>query len=247
MHMSLQSRLAHPCFPQPENPNVSVWRYMDLSRFIWLLSKRELYFTRLDRLQDPFEGSSTRKTIDGLRLVLEQIGLPDVLNNLMALYRESRTTMYVNCWYCGDSESEAMWKLYCPNGNGVAIRCSYSQLAQSVAADEQVYIGCITYIDHEKHAFRDSNIFFPVMHKRVAFSHEHEVRLVKQVEKVKDTDQPLGVTIKWDPMEHVSAVFVDPYAAEYHFQAVSAILNSLSPGWSVPLNWSQIKATPVFE
>ena len=155
--------------------------------------------------------------------------------------------MYVNCWSYGDSESEAMWKLYCPNGNGIAIQCSYRRLAESIEADDQIFIGRVTYIDYESHHFPNANLYTPVMHKRATFSHESEVRLAKRVGEGKDRDQPLGITIEWDPMEHVSGVFVDPYALEYHFEAVSAILNSLSPGWSVPLNWSQIKAPPVFE
>ncbi len=243
--MSLKSRLEHPSFPQPEDPNVNVWRYMDLSKFIWLLSERKLYFSRVDLLQDPFEGSSTRKTLDSLRVLVQSIH-PEAWNNFSMLYRESRTKMYVNCWYCGDSESEAMWKLYCPNGNGIAIQCSYRRLAESIEADDQIFIGRVTYVDYENYYFPDANLYSVVMHKRAAFSHENEVRLVKRVAKGEDSDQPLGITIEWDPMEHVSAVFVDPYASEYHFDAVSVILKSLSPEWSVPLNWSQIKACPVF-
>ena len=49
----------HPAFEQPSDENVSLWRYMDFTKFISLLETSCLYFCRADRLRldDPFEGS----------------------------------------------------------------------------------------------------------------------------------------------------------------------------------------------
>ena len=50
----------HPSFPAPTDPNISLWRYMDLSKFVWMLQHRALYYCRLDGLGDPYEGHYTR-------------------------------------------------------------------------------------------------------------------------------------------------------------------------------------------
>jgi hypothetical protein len=39
---------------------MSLWRYMDLAKFVWMLQRRALYFCRLDALGDPYEGHYTR-------------------------------------------------------------------------------------------------------------------------------------------------------------------------------------------
>src|SRR5262245_880889 len=96
--MDIQARLKHPAFPQPESPDIAVWRYMDLSKFIWLLQHQELYFSRLDHLQDPFEGSVTRKTVEGVAKFLSRQGNPEPTDQIARLFRDSRKSTYVNCW-----------------------------------------------------------------------------------------------------------------------------------------------------
>lgn len=57
----------HPSFPQPEKPLTPVWRYMDFAKLVSLLQHGALYFPRLDRLADPFEGSLSRAEFERIR------------------------------------------------------------------------------------------------------------------------------------------------------------------------------------
>jgi len=43
---------AHPVFEGPPDPDVKIWRYMALSKFVWMIQKRALYFCRADLLGD---------------------------------------------------------------------------------------------------------------------------------------------------------------------------------------------------
>jgi hypothetical protein len=45
--------------------------------------------------------------------------------------------------------------------------------------DDKLYVGCVNYIDYETQSFKVGSILYPVMHKRLSFAHENEVRLVK--------------------------------------------------------------------
>lgn len=55
------AHVAHPGFSPPDDRNATIWRYMDLTKFLSLIDKSSLYFIRNDRLLslDPYEGSYT--------------------------------------------------------------------------------------------------------------------------------------------------------------------------------------------
>src|SRR5271157_280585 len=55
---------SHPTLVQPENPNATIWKYIDLPELIYLLQERKLWFSRLDMLGDPFEGSVERSLVE---------------------------------------------------------------------------------------------------------------------------------------------------------------------------------------
>jgi len=108
----------HPRFLQPENDDVKVWRYMDFTKFIALLNSSCLFFSRVDRFDDPFEGSWP--TIN----VLERERVPQNLpfdQHEMYLQGTRRSPdrsqavlklTAVNCWHENEHESAAMWKIY---------------------------------------------------------------------------------------------------------------------------------------
>jgi hypothetical protein len=244
---TLESRLKHPCFPQPEDPSVKVWRYMDLAKFVWLLTHKQLYFTRLDLLSDSHEGSVTPQTAKGIDEFLKLRGAKVGWEQLSKLYQLSRRTTFINCWYAGNNESEAMWRLYCGAGHGVAIRTTYTLLVDSIKKDNDIFIGLVSYIDYEREGFPSANMFYPVMHKRLAFAHEREVRMVTSPSKYRASSPepaPASLTFEWDPTHLIEAVYVDPYAPEYYFEAVQSIVKGLAPSLARKLVWSQMKSVP---
>ena len=44
---------------QPEDRSIRLWRVMDLPRFVSLLHRRSLHFSRLDQFEDSLEGQFT--------------------------------------------------------------------------------------------------------------------------------------------------------------------------------------------
>jgi hypothetical protein len=53
----------HPVFVPPEDTNSLIWRYTDLAKLLSLLDRSELFFPRLDKLEDPFEGYYTKTAL----------------------------------------------------------------------------------------------------------------------------------------------------------------------------------------
>jgi hypothetical protein len=47
----------HYVFESPGDPDIPLWRYMDLAKLVSLLDRGALWFARADLLGDRFEGS----------------------------------------------------------------------------------------------------------------------------------------------------------------------------------------------
>lgn len=54
----------HPVFKEPGDREIKIWRYMDFTKLVFSLEESGLFFSRLDRLGDPFEGSVPRKNLN---------------------------------------------------------------------------------------------------------------------------------------------------------------------------------------
>jgi hypothetical protein len=87
--------------------------------------------------------------------------------------------MFVNSWHMSEGESLAMWKLYDPSGQGIAVVSTFERLRKSLeSAPETVHIGCVAYVDYQTEEKWLGNLLDPVIHKHRAFSHESEIRAV---------------------------------------------------------------------
>ncbi|SDX30150.1 hypothetical protein SAMN05216333_102220 [Nitrosomonas oligotropha] len=222
---------------------------MDLAKFVWLLKEKRLFMSRLDKFADPYEGSLTKKTIEGIDLFLRQHGSKDSWAEMSNMYRENQSSTFVCCWHGNEQESEAMWRLYCGSGHGIAIQSTYDRLVETIKEQLETYVGCVKYIDYEREWFPDANAFYPVMHKRSAFAHENEVRLVcspSSYRLMPLEQRPTSICIPWDSTTMIERVYVDPYAPEYFYNVVQSIVSAFEPSISPRLFWSQMKAAPLF-
>jgi len=246
---TLEQRLKHDAFRQPLSPDIKIWRYMDLPKFVSLISERNLVLPRLDMLADTHEGSLTTRTSAWIRKAMLDAKAKTDWTTVSQWYREIPSRTYVSCWHANEHESEAMWRLYCGLGGGVAIQSTYRLLAESIRNHRQVYIGCVNYIDYETQSIPDANIFAPAMHKRVAFAYEQEVRLVTSPFELYDTPpsaRPAAIPISWECDIYVQKVHVSPYAPEYFYEAVRSVSVAFAPGLESRLVWSFLRAAPVF-
>ena len=85
-----------------------LWRYMDFTRFLSMLDKGALFFARVDKLGDPFEGALPRANIEVMwpKWYGEgQIGWAATRRMFTHFHRENRKFVVVNCWHEGDHET----------------------------------------------------------------------------------------------------------------------------------------------
>src|SRR5919199_3107176 len=46
----------HYVFKEPSNPDIKIWRYMDFAKYVSFLESSALWFSRIDKLNETFEG-----------------------------------------------------------------------------------------------------------------------------------------------------------------------------------------------
>ena len=165
----------HPLFIPPPN-EATLWRYLDLHKFIAMLETRALFFARADKLGDPFEGSYSRMN-QALRPIIYEGQIPEqTLRDMSVFTKELRRFTLINCWHESGAESEAMWRLYSREQDGVAIKATFESLKDSFTGSDGVFIGRVSYVDYNTDFIREDNLLGSYLHKRKSFEHEREVR-----------------------------------------------------------------------
>jgi hypothetical protein len=246
----------HECFQPPHDPEATVWRYMDLSKFVLLVDRGALYFPRADLLGDPHEGALPAGVIAARDEMIEALaaetGLPvERFANLVdadaASYLTTVQGTFINCWNLSEHESAALWASY---GKGIAIRSTFARLRESLRGEERVYIGRVRYIDYgdPREGFPRNNVYWQIIHKRLYFSSENELRAVVPGRAWNESGQLTGdprpgVEIPVDLGTLIEEIYVAPGAAVLG-EAVRAVVTRF--GLDVPVHQSSLDEAPRF-
>lgn len=261
----MPAETSHPSFPQPINEDVSLWRFMDFTKFVGLLSTSSLYFCRSDKFLDNFEGSVPLLDSEEhqMRLAKQHFPedeLPSIKNMISQITQSriiSREFIYINCWHSNSHESAAMWDLY---KGDVAIKTTYAKLRKILP--DGIYLGLVKYLDFQTQKMVQNsmlNLFDPFMIKRKSFEHEKEVRAVwwdgenyirkhgaSQTSYTTDaTPQPnLSGNVKINICKLIDEVYVSPTAAPWIYDLVVSVMNKYE--LSVPVRASDLYGTPLY-
>lgn len=251
-------------------------RYMSFAKFVAMLSSRSLHLCRLDELgdKDRFEGSLPRgqheRLVRELIQELEKNPPPALIDarkrwtsarrdveweaeaQLRAYTLALRSSTYVSCWSQGP-ESEAMWRLYCEGHEGVAMVTTLAKLRRSLD-NADVLISPVRYIDYREETLPGRDYLQQLVHKRIAFEHEREVRVLHRPQAplriglpFEPTGSgPLNKFISWDAERALDCLILSPFAPEWYPDAVSAVVKSFAPALAERLKLSELGADPVF-
>ena len=246
----------HPLFTIPEDPNTTIWRYMDFAKFVSILERKALFFPRAIALDDPFEGSVSNPTAT---MRWESLKLPALDKAVFeATFKDLRKFMLLSCWNISYGESATLWKLYAPDRQGIALRSSIAHLKGSFKPHpEPVYIGQVQYIDYEtEHMSEPNNIFSPFRYKRIAFREERELRaFIFRPRGIKSNEQgekSLDLSGEVNRGEYVSVdggllvdeVVVSGTSEEWFLKLVEATIRRY--GLDKPCRKSDLAREPIF-
>lgn len=168
---------AHPLFTEPGDL-ATVWRYMDIARFISLVTTSSLYVTRSDKMADRWEGEFGAANEQAARQTYGSDHSPEISKSRRDAREYARSRINPNCWHVSEIESAAMWDIYQREGRGVALRTTWGDLKSSLIDTWQIFGGLVIYVDHRTTVIDESNLYSAFLTKRLAYQHEREARLV---------------------------------------------------------------------
>lgn len=204
--------------------NVVLWRYLDLSKFIRLLQTSSLFFLRVDKFEDKFEGSFTASVKKLIERSYEENDIDFTYEQFKAGLKKG---IFINCWHSGLKEDMAMWRLYGKSSNAIAITSTVGRLEKQIEPHnngERISIRKVEYIDHfedpEIDISKYSNIF---TYKHEAYSFEKEVRVIANHypnPEVMSRDT-YGFEMKIDLASLLRSIVIPPEAPEWFFDLVT--------------------------
>lgn len=172
---------------QPEDKDCKLWRYMDFSKFMSLITTSQLYFSRSDKFPDIYEGHLSSKLLLEMFTINNEKNTKNIIKNegieaTRYFCNHIKEFTFINCWHKNEYESDAMWKLYSKVPEAIAIETTYTKLINSILVNPStnIFISEVSYLDYntEKNSF--SSVMSPFTSKGMSYKHEEEVRLVLQ-------------------------------------------------------------------
>lgn len=228
--------LSHSDFVQPTEQDASCWRYLTLPKFLDLLQTEEIFFCRLDKLDDNAEGTLTKPSAHAMYEIIDDFesqrssagySKSDLSEKLPRTIEKMKEEVFVNCWHINEYESYAMWSTFSGEGEGICIKCKYSSLANQF--DESVFVGLVQYIDYENELLPSFNLLAPAMHKTKEFEYEQEVRALiwrnskNEYKFPSAQNSPSGIKLGVKLNEVIEEVVVHPKASALFYSVVDGI------------------------
>ena len=246
----------HPDLELPA-PVETIWRYMDFTKFVDLLDSRKLFFSNLCKLEDPYEGLYPSLQWERMKADYSKVpGNSDVgIQRLIAFFSQNNQNFkkisYVNCWHISPVESAAMWKVYCKSNEGIAIKSDVSRLQSCFdVAKHRILIGAVRYVDYNNVTLPLGQFLYPVVHKRLSFQYEKELRAifwdVESLSTVTDwATLPMrdGEAIEVVLEKLIESVWVAPTTPDWFKNLVESVCKRY--GFSGPVHRSTVDRGPV--
>ena len=260
----------------PPDDRDTLWRYMSLEKFVNMLETKSLFFTRADKFEDPFEGFIPPALVELYRESVKHATLDENFTEILIKIDESsRKYVMCNCWHQNEEESMAMWEKYHMRNGGIAIKTTACDLKDSLSDKHDIFIGKIEYNSHKFYGykftqhFKNSRLssgkkwtYFPYFHKRQAFEHEHEVRVIIDVDRfvrehleglnlktILETEFPdicdIGMLFNADVKRLINEVIISPYAEKWVTDTVKSVVHKY--GFDFEVSPSELLDDPTLD
>jgi len=231
----------------------TIWRYMDFSKYVDLLTTGELHFTRADRLEDPCDCSAMQFFGEPYKQL--SLAHPEGKERTCLVNVFERLFVYLNCWHMNDAESAALWRLYSENRyETIAIQTTFGKLDSALKLKwprDGVFISKVKYDPENAGEPLDGTpggrLFTAlgwenIIYKRPSFAHERELRafIYQRVDKLREgllrdpahlerltKDRCEYIRIQIAPSDLIEKVYVSPLAKEWFVKLVKNVSGEL--------------------
>lgn len=230
----------------PPPKQTHVWRYLSFGRFVWLLQAKKLWLSRVDLLGDDWEMRLAGEQLEHViaRRPMTPLGAvaEDPIERARRIIRNWRLTSFVNCWSAQAHESHALWRVFCPSAEGVAIRSTLDRLQASVGKPIQVQR--VVYERPGQHR-RTPTRKDLITQKRPMFEYEHEHRVIL-IEDATPDETVTGIALDWNPEIRIEAIRIHPEADNAFADTIARVVEHYAPGLRDGIQASDMVQRPPF-
>ena len=227
-----------------------LFRFVTAQRLEQMLSTRSLCLTRLTKWDDPFENVLMKVRLTCINTG-QRVHVDGILNDFFGL-----------CWTSNGVESDAQWRIYAPEGDGVRLRTTAGRLWRAVHDPTDPFaalkysLGRVRYVSQTaltSFLTNPSNvtdltldpggqrIMRWLLLKRLEFKHEREVRLLYR--DVKHNVRTRNYKrIRFDPNAVITDITCDPRMSARDFRSLRQRLRGL--GFTGQVHLSKLYRLP---
>ena len=233
--------------------NQKIWRYMDFSKYLDLLTTSKLHFTRADKCEDPYDCSGMQFLIDAYKKLPP--APPEGKEWTHKVNTFGRLFVYLNCWHMNNDQSAALWKLYSGNKyETIAIQTTFGKLDSEIKLKwprDGISRSKVKYDPENAGEPLDEipggKLFTAlgwenIIYKRPSFAHEQELRafIYQRVDKLREgqlrneahleklmKERPEYIRIKVTPSNLIEKVYVSPLAKDLFVKLVKKVSGEL--------------------
>ncbi|MRT93655.1 DUF2971 domain-containing protein [Ancylomarina sp. 16SWW S1-10-2] len=226
---------------QPSDDS-TLWRFMDLFKFVDLITSKELTLVNLTAMKDPYEGVlHSSIELQWTDLYGNPTGQPTGDIN-QVLNDGTRKILFISCWHENEFESAGMWDTY-GSQNGIAIKTNVRKLKKSIQYHNynEMDLLKVNYYKNSEDYFTPnrtpSHIYTGLVNKRISFEHEKEVRLIwhpRDYENQMPTVRKLNIDIK----ELIECIYLSPLFEQWQLNSLKELINQL--GIDIPIKKSDL-------
>lgn len=176
----------------PGNESLSIWRYIDFPKFLSLLDKHAIFFSRASNIiihDDPYEGAfpkSSTTMFGELSKFMKEKSSDEKYSDIIGKFEIGKQVfghlfkdqVLINCWNMKEYEDANMWARFGKDTISIAIKSDLRRLKNCFKQyiDYDIFIGQISYIDYETEKIVERSPLTPFLYKRKHFDSENEVR-----------------------------------------------------------------------
>jgi hypothetical protein len=179
--------------------NQKIFRYVNIKQFMSMVENQKTNFTHVIDWEDTWEVPLKRIPVDS------EMGESDEVF-------ENYKYVFGQCW-SKNGNSDAMWRIYSPNKEGILIQSTVKKLLDSINLDYGLVASVIYYDDLYESICELSEKAYDAdlagaLLKRKAFRHEEEIRILSMFPYNNEQDKYIEVNL--EPNRLIEGIILDP-------------------------------------
>ena len=230
--------------------NEVIWRYMDFASFYSLLYTKGLFFRRIDKYTDAYEGTLPNEVYDFLINYFDNIQSllrstksgKESADSFSANLKELNTGTLSNSWVATSKEIYAMWKIYLRGSTeGVAIRSTVGRLREVLNSGTTDFT--LAKVSYDILSWPQTDYTTLAAYKSKPYTYECELRALVYNQFSEET-KPIKVFPKVPLYEHgatfpitvdrlIEKVYISPFAGAWFYDVVKTAIQTHLPSFDL--------------